>query len=256
MNEPKLVDPNLDPNPEPNNVPPEGDKPPEGDENTAEHWSQKYGESENKVGALRDEVATEKANANYWQRMAQQNAQPAPQAQENGNINLDPMEEGFGKNLVGIIDKTVRKVYREESAVENVQKQTDYLVEKYKVTSAVANNILSFGYQNGATNAEHAKQIFSNNFGNLGTQLLGQQPPTNQDPNPNPNPAPNQIKYDVTPPLVPAGGVGGSDSAKIKMPPADEWNKMTDEQKRDLDKKIIDGKVEFDSTHAKFTTQP
>jgi hypothetical protein len=254
MPEPNNVDPKQDPKQDPNAVPGEGGTPPVADENDVNYWKKKYGDSENEKGELRNKLETEKANVQFFQQQAQQNVQTPPQ-QENGDIpKLDPMDEGFGQTLVGVIGKTVRKIYQEESAINKVAEQTNYLVEKYKVTPAVANNILNFGYQNGAINAEQAKQIFTQNFGNLGTEFLGQQQtPANQDPNP--NPAPNQVKYDVTPPPVPAPGDPGGGSGMTKAPTIDEWNRMTDDEKRAFQKKVREGKVEIDSTNVRLVPQ-
>ena len=52
MNDPKPVDPNVDPNA----TPPEGDNPPVEGENTIEHWQKKYGDGENEKGDLMDRI--------------------------------------------------------------------------------------------------------------------------------------------------------------------------------------------------------
>lgn len=257
MNDPKPADPNVDPNQDPNATLPKGDNPPEGDENTVEYWSQKYGQSESKVGGLRQEVSTKDAEVNFWKAKAQENSQPAPQEPQNGDINLDPMDESFGKNLVGVIGNVVTAAVQTQSNLSLVERHTQELVDKYKISHQKAQGILNYGYNNGANTSEQAKAIFTRDLAGMGSEFLeGQQTPANQDPPPaNPNPNPNQqVKYNVTPPAVPTGGVNGSDASKIKMPSGAEYEAMTDEEKRDLDKKIIDGKVEFNSDHAKFST--
>lgn len=253
MNEPKPVDPNVDPNA----TPPEGDNPPAEDENTIEHWQKKYGDGENEKGELRKEVLTKDAEVNFWKAKAQENSQPAPQETQNGDINLDPMDESFGKNLVSVIGNVVTGAIKTQSNRNLVERHTQELMDKYKISHQKAQGILNYGYNNGANTSEQAKAMFTKDLAGMGSEFLGgQQTPANQDPPPvNPNPNPNQVKYEVTPPAVPAGGVLGSDSAKIKMPSGAEYEAMTDEEKRDLDKKIIDGKVEFNSDHAKFSTQ-
>lgn len=251
MNEPKPVDPNLDPNA----TPPKGDDPPAGDENTIEHWQKKYGDGENEKGELRKKLETEQAETNFWRIKAQDNSQPAPQEPQNGDVNLDPMDENFGKNLVTVIGNVVTGAMQTQSNRSLVERHTQELMDKYNLSQQKAQGILNYGYNNGANTSEQAKAIFTRDLAGMGSEFLGgDPPPNNQDPNPNPNPKPNQIKYPVTPPTVPTGGEDGSDSAKIKMPSVAEYELMTPEEKRDLDKKIIDGKVEPDSTHAKFST--
>lgn len=250
-----ITDPNVDPNQDPNvNKPPEGDNPPAGEEHDANYWSKKFGDSENEKGALREQLETEKANTLFFQQQAQA-AQAAPQNQDNGELKLDPMDENFGTNLV----KTVRKVFQEESTMNKVTDQINYLVEKHGMTQIAAQNVLNFGYQNGANNPETALKLFSQNFG---TQFIQNPNPENNNPNPPPDPnqkpnlapANNQVRYNVNAPLVPAGGEGGSDTGLEKMPSIDDWNSMTDEQKRAHRQKVKDGKTEFDSTNAVYAT--
>ncbi len=245
-----IVDPKVDPKPEPIVTPPEGDNPPAGEEHDANYWSQKYGDSENEKGVLREQIETEKANTLFFQQQAQ-NAQAQPPTQNNQEISLDPMEADFGKNLVGVM----RTVYREENARRMVETQIDTLVQKHGMTQIAAQNVLNFGYQHGANSPEQAMKLYAQNFGN---QLIPNPNPDNgnPDPNPNPNPAPNnnQVRYHVPPPTVPTGGDLGSGSGLEKAPSYDDWANMSDEQKRAYKQKVKDGKIEFNSDNAVHAT--
>ncbi len=253
MNEPKPTDPNVDPNA----TPPEGDNPPAGDENTVEHWSKKYGDSENEKGNLRKKLETEQAETNFWRTKAQENAPVAPQTPDNGNIDLDPMSENFGKNIVTVIGDTVTRAMQTQSNQNLVEQHTQELMSKYKLSRNKAVGILRYGYQNGANNSEQAKEVFTRDLAGLGSEFMdGQQTPATPDPNPNPaNPPPNAVTYKVDIPTVPSGGVDGSDSSKIKMPSMQDWEDMTDEEKRDLNNKVKAGKVEPNTDHATFKSQ-
>ncbi len=253
MAEPKTVDPNVDPNA----TPPEGDNPPVEGENTIEHWSKKYGDSENEKGDLRKKLETEQAETNFWRIKAQQNIQPQPQDQSGEDFDLpeDLMDGESVKKLFTALRQSNRQDIKQEASLAKGEEQINYLVGKYGVGYEVARQILIVGYQGGANSPEQAKEIYGRQFGSLfgQTQNPPDPPPTNGDP---PPANPNQIKYKVDPPTVPIGGVKGSDASKMKMPSMAEYDLMTPEEKRDLDQKIIDGKVEPDSTNVKFSITP
>ena len=248
-----MSEPKTDPIVDPKVTPPEGDNPPVEGENTIEHWQKKYGDGENEKGDLRKEVLTKDAEVNFWKAKAQENSQPAPQDQNNGDVDLpeDLIDADSVKKFYTALRTGLRQDMKQDAAFSKGEEQIAYLENKYKIGYEVARQILIVGYQNGAKSPEDAKEIYGRQFGSLFGKST---PPAN--PNPNPNPSPNQqVKYNVDPPTVPTGGVNGSDASKIKMPSAADYEAMTDEEKRDLDKKIIDGKVEFNSDHAKFSTQ-
>lgn len=251
-----IVDPNVDPNQDPDAKPPEGDKPPEEDENHINYWKKKYGDSENEKGKLRDQVETEKANTQFFQQQAQQNIQTAQKNQDNGEIaKLDPMEEGYTEKLLAITDnrskQNTKEAVQEVFNQQKVSQHIEYLMNKYNMTQSAAENILKVGYASGASTPEQAKQIYGQQFGSLFGTV--NQPNNNLNLIPNPNPTPtNQVKYDVVPPVIPTGGDSGSGSGLTKMPSVDEWNAMTDEEKRTHKRKVKEGKVEFNSDNSVF----
>lgn len=252
MNEPKPVDPNVDPNA----TPPEGGKTLVGEE-MMEVSKKQFGDGENEKGELRKTVLTKEAEVNFWKAKAQENSQPAPQTPEKVNIEVpnDLMEEGAPQKFFDAISTKIETTRQEtiqdirnEAALAKGDEQIKYLMDKYNVSYDVAVDTLRTGYKRGANTPEEARHICGEQYGSL----FGQSP-TNTPPSKGSLP-PNQIKYPVTPPTVPTGGEDGSDSSKIKAPSGAEYEAMTPEEKRDLDKKIIAGKVEFNSDHAKFST--
>ncbi len=251
MSEPKPADPNVDPNA----TPPEGDKTPAGEVKDINYWTKKFGDSENEKGNLRKNLETEKANSEFWQQKAQENVQAPPPPPQNGDVNLDPMDENFGKNLVSVIGDTVVGAMQTQNNRNLVERHTQELMDKYNLSHQKAQGILNYGYNNGANNSEQAKQIFTRDLAGMGSEFLGGDPPPvipDPNPNPNPNPPPNQINYKVEPPPVPTGGETGSGSQMAKVS-IDEWNAMTDDQKRAHKAKVQSGQVEFDATNATFT---
>ena len=250
MSEPKQpVDPIVDPNV----TPPEGDNPPAG-EDTKEYWQKKYGDGENEKGDLRKKLDTEQANSEFWQHKAQENVQAPPQAPNNGNLDLDPMGENFGQNLVATISNTVTGVIQTQANKNLVEQHTQELMGKYNLSREKAIGVLRYGYDKGANSSEQAKTIFTRDLADMGSEFLGgQQPPANPNPKPANPPPPNQVRYNVQPPPVPAGGEPGSGSQMAKMPSIDEWNAMTDDEKRAHKSKVQSGQVEFDDTNAVFT---